>query len=825
MPPPLDGLRVLDLSTGIAGPYAAKLMADYGARVIKAEMPGVGDPTRNEPPFPDDVPHPEKSGLFLFLNTGKEGITLDMESSGGRDLLHRLVGEVDVLLESYPPSKSEALGLTYDQLSEHNPALVVASVTDFGREGPSRDHRLTDLTAFAASGFMHSMGDADRPPVRPGGPFAGFITGQMACFASLMAYLESLGSGLGQQVDVSMLETIASAVIYEVPAFSMSKQTRKRHGNWYHEAAGITISIQPTRDGHVGFLVGPGFERWRALWETLLGRPEVLKDHRFLEENGHKNHGRELEEIAQEALKGRTSEEWFHDGQALRLLFGKVMSMEDLFHCEHLRERGYFQQVDHPVLGSIELPGFPLTFSETPHEGLKPSPTLGQHNQQVYSELRVATRPAAAARHRGGPLMDEPARRSPALEGLRVVDLSMGWAGPLAAMVLSDFGAQIIKVESITHLDWWRSDFTGGDPDDRPYEKVPYFIGVNRNKFDCTLDLTKPRALELLKDLISIADVLVENFTPRVMSNFGLTYDVVSEINPSLIMLSMPAFGSSGPWRDYGAYGNTIDVLAGVAGLTGYPDRSPILASNAYGDPVSGIGGAIGLSMALVARHRTGRGQHVELSHQDLAIHHVSQTLMDFVMNGRVAGRQGNRHPWMSPHGVYPCKGEDSWIAVAVATEDEWSSLCRVLGHPEAADDPRFLDLSSRSENQDELDALLGQWTAGWEKSDLTRRLQESGVSAAPVNTDVDMLDEPQLAARSSYFWQDRKYVGSHPYPGVTARLSATPGEVYMPAPTLGEHNQFVLGEVLGLSQKEIDSLQAEGIIGDQVPRSAAKRE
>ena len=387
MPPPLEGLRVLDLSSGIAGPYATKFLADYGARVIKVEKPGIGDSTRNEPPFPNDVPHPEKSGLFLFLNTGKEGITLNLESTDGRDLLHRLVGEVDILLESYPPSKSEALGLTYDQLSEHNPALVVASVTDFGRLGPSRDHKLTDLTAFAASGFMYSMGDPDRPPVRPGGPFAGFITGQLACFASLMAYLESLGSGLGQQVDISILEAIASAVIYEVPAYSLSKSTRKRHGNWYHEAAGITISIQPTRDGHIGFLVGPGFERWRVLWETLLGKPEVLEDKRFKIEGGRKDHGRELEAMAQEVLKERTSEEWFHDGQALRLLFGKVMSMKDLFHSDHLRDRDYFQQVDHPALGPIELPGFPLTFSETPHEGLKPSPTLGQHNQQVYSEL------------------------------------------------------------------------------------------------------------------------------------------------------------------------------------------------------------------------------------------------------------------------------------------------------------------------------------------------------------------------------------------------------------------------------------------------------
>lgn len=387
MPPPLDGLRVLDMSTGIAGPYATKFLSDYGARVIKVEQPGVGDPTRNEAPFPDDIPHPEKSGLFLFLNTGKEGITLNLGSSAGHDLLRRLVGEVDVLVESSSPSRSEALGLTYDQLSAYNPSLVVTSITDFGRDGPSRDHKLTDLTAFAAGGFMYSMGDPDRPPVRPGGPFAGFITGQFACFATLIAYLESLTSGMGQQVDVSLLEAIMSAVIYEVPAHSYTGEIRRRQGNWYHQGAGITISIQPTKDGHIGFLVGPGYERWRVLWETLLSIPEVLEDGRFLGENGHKNHGRELEAMAQDVLKDRTSEEWFHEAQALRLLFGKVMSMSDLFHSDHLRERGYFQQVDHPELGPIELPGFPLKFSETPYDELRPSPTLGQHNRQVYSEL------------------------------------------------------------------------------------------------------------------------------------------------------------------------------------------------------------------------------------------------------------------------------------------------------------------------------------------------------------------------------------------------------------------------------------------------------
>ncbi|MFQ5933371.1 MAG: CaiB/BaiF CoA transferase family protein [Dehalococcoidia bacterium] len=387
MAPPLEGLRVLDLSTGIAGPYSTKILADYGARVVKVEQPSTGDQARREGPFPGDVPHPEKSGLFLFLNTGKEGVTLNMETITGRDLFHRLIGEVDVLVESFPPSRSEALGISYDELSEHNPELVLTSITDFGRDGPRRDHKLTDMAAFASTGFVYPMGEADRPPVRPGGPFAGFITGLYGCFATLMAYLEALATGQGQQVDVSMQEVILSAVIYDTTASSYSGQVRKRQGNWYHQDAGIGLSIQPTKDGHIGFLVGPGYERWRTLWEVLLGRPEVLEDERFETPEGMRENGRELEAIAQSVLKGQNSEELFHEAQALRLLFGQILTMKDLFHNKHLRARGYFQPVHHPELGQVELPGLPWRFSETPAENLKAAPTLGQHNRDVYSEL------------------------------------------------------------------------------------------------------------------------------------------------------------------------------------------------------------------------------------------------------------------------------------------------------------------------------------------------------------------------------------------------------------------------------------------------------
>ena len=405
-------------------------------------------------------------------------------------------------------------------------------------------------------------------------------------------------------------------------------------------------------------------------------------------------------------------------------------------------------------------------------------------------------------------------RQKMVLGGLRVVDISMGWAGPLTGMLLADFGAEVIKVESTRRLDWWRGSMISPDPDVRLYEMSANHNGVNRNKHGVTLDLRDPRGIAHLKELLAIADVMVENFAPRVMENFGLTYDVVRAINPSLVMISMPGFGSTGPWRDYVGFGNTIESLSGVAGLTGHADGPPVLQSNAYGDPVSGIGGAIGVLMALVHRRRTGEGQHIEMAHQELVVQHTAQSLIDYVMNGRVQERRGNRHPWMAPHGVFPCDGEDNWIAIAVESDQEWQALWEALSHPEVAADARFEDALSRWHHQDELDGIISDSTAQWEKAELAERLQRAGVAADAVNSAKEVLEDRQVKAQNSFVWIDRKYVGNHLYPSVTAHLSDTPGVIHKAAPCLGEDNAFVLGEVLGLTQEKMNALSKDGVIG-----------
>ena len=387
MAPPLQGFRVLDVSTGIAGAYCTKLLADYGARVIKIESPRAGDPLRRQSPFQDDAPHPEKSGLFLFLNTGKEGVTLDLETQTGRHLFRRLCKEADAVVESFPPDKAQVLGISYDSVAESNPALVVTSLNDFGSEGPRRNDKMTNLTVFAVSAYMNPMGDPKDPPVQPGGPFSGFLSGMFGCYSTLIAYLSALYDGQGQQVEVSRLEAVLASLIYDVTQYSYTGVPRQRHGRHYTKRQALRISVQPTMDDYIASIIGPGYERWAALWEALMGMPEVLDDERFLTLEGQEAHIDELEAKVQSWLSEHKSEEVFHLGQSFRLLFAQFLTMKDVFHNEHLRARNYFQQVEHPVLGEVELPGTPWRFSATPADKLRPAPTLGQHNQSVYAEL------------------------------------------------------------------------------------------------------------------------------------------------------------------------------------------------------------------------------------------------------------------------------------------------------------------------------------------------------------------------------------------------------------------------------------------------------
>ena len=406
---------------------------------------------------------------------------------------------------------------------------------------------------------------------------------------------------------------------------------------------------------------------------------------------------------------------------------------------------------------------------------------------------------------------------------IRVLDLSMGWAGPLLGAMLAEMGAEVIKVEDTQFFDWWRGSLSVAPPEMQPIERAPTFNTVNRGKLGVTLDLNHPRGIELVKRLVATADILVENYSPGVMKRFGLDWEVLQPINPRLIMISMPSFGYGGPETESRGYGNTVEAMAGVTGQTRYHDADqPYTLSNALGDPVSGLTGTFGVLAALNERERTGKGQWIELAQVEGAIPFMARQILEYELSGKVPRPLGNRNREYAPHGIYRCSGGNSWIAVAAATDDQWRALTAALGVGNLATDQRFANVANRKANEDALDAELTRALSALSLEDAVSRLQSAGVYAAPVNSAAAVLGDTQISDRGYFVAVDRAVVGTHLYPGAVPRFSQTPLKADDPAPLLGEHNGEVFRRLLGMTDAEIAELEAAGIIGT-APRQYSK--
>ena len=398
---------------------------------------------------------------------------------------------------------------------------------------------------------------------------------------------------------------------------------------------------------------------------------------------------------------------------------------------------------------------------------------------------------------------------------LRVLDLSMGWAGPLVGLMFAEMGAEVIKVEDTQHFDWWRGSLSMAAPEMQPIERASVFNTANRGKRGITLDLASARGIEVLKRLIKVSDVLIENYSPRVMEKLGLPYSAVSAINPRMIMISMPSFGSDGPECEARGYGNTVEAMAGVTGLMGYHDgEQRYTLSNALGDPVGGLHGVFALLAALHERRRTGRGQWVELAQVEALIPFVTRSMLEYQFTGMVPRPRGNRHPEHAPHGIYRAAGDESWIAIACESDQQWKNLAAALSLDNLLNDDRFAVAANRKANEDALDASLSRAIAEMNADECVERLRTAGVLAAPVNSAPAVMGDPQLQSRDYFVAIDRAVVGTHLYPGAVANLPETPLRDDVPAPLLGEHNREVFREVLAMSDAEIAELEASGIIG-----------
>lgn len=401
------------------------------------------------------------------------------------------------------------------------------------------------------------------------------------------------------------------------------------------------------------------------------------------------------------------------------------------------------------------------------------------------------------------------------LGGVRVLEFTHQWAGPLAGRLLADLGADVVKVESIQRPDSVRyAAYPNNEPGERPWNRGGYFHKNNRNKRGITLDLSHDKGRELFLALVERSDIVLNNYAPRVMDNLGLDYGTLRQAREDIIVIAMPGYGSAGPHRDWVAFGTTIQGMSGLASVTGYAEGPPMLMGVAFPDAVAGISAAVAALAALHHRRRSGKGQFIDLSQQEAALRILGPSFIDHSFNHRLPPRRGNAHPSMAPHGAYRCQGEDAWVTIAVRSDEEWRRFCTLLGQEDLAGDPRFSNSAARLRHRGEADAVVEGWTRQHPPEQVMQALQAAGIAAGVVMTNRELLEDHHLKERRFLVTVNHPETGPHPYIGMPFKLSATPLTVRRPAPSLGEHNEEILMGMLGLRREDLAELERTKVIG-----------
>jgi crotonobetainyl-CoA:carnitine CoA-transferase CaiB-like acyl-CoA transferase len=787
---PYAGVRVLEISAGIAGSYCGKMFADAGADVVKAEPAG-GDPMRRWSASGAGISPGESGALFGYLNAGKRSVVL---ASLAEPRAAELVAGADLVIDD-----GERPG--WDARSVHRmlpgqARTVVVSLRPFGLDGPYVEAGVS-VNEFVLQAMCGSTGGRGWPgevPLQAGGRIGEWVTGAFGAVAAAAALRRAAATGQPELLDVSALEAMVvtmggpgavSASVLGADAPSPGRSIEMP-------------SIVPTADGLVGFCTITGQQF--ADFLVMIGRADLIDDADLASFAGRRRRRAEFLDMVHGWAATRTTDEIVELAAAMRIPVAPVGTPRTVTDIDHFRERGVFIK---NAAGALQ-PRPPYRSESFDTVGPGAVPAAGEHDGLVDWRPRPAQE---------GGIPDAPPPARP-LEGLRVIDFTAFWAGPAATHILASLGADVIKVEGLSRPDGMR--FSGGRPPthEQWWEYGPVFLSCNGGKRDLTLELSKPEARDIALRLIATADLVVENFSPRVMAGFGLEWPDIKAASPRVTMVRMPAFGLDGPWRDRVGFAQTMEQASGMAWMTGQSDGPPLIPRGVC-DPIAGLHAAFAALAALEVREATGQGMLLECTMVEAALNVAAEALLEASANGHELRRDGNRGPGASPQGVYRCAGSDDWVALAVLSDAGWLDLAAALGRADLAGRGDLATEAGRRAAADEIDAAIGAWTAGMTAAEAEERLRRAGLAAARVRVARDLLTDPQLLARG--FWEPV----SHPVTGnfLTTGLpfrSAVSGRLpgQAAAPTLGQHNEEILTEILGLSAQEIRALAQRQVIG-----------
>lgn len=807
----MRGVRVLDLSRGIAGEFCARLLCGYGAEVIKVEDPERPSATRALSPFLQDRPGPARSAYFWHLNGGKRSIALDLSSAAGKRSILALASLADVVIEDLPPGDLDEIGLGYSSLREVRPDIILTSVTPFGQSGPMRRHKATELGMMAAGGALYITGDPDREPTKPGSYLASHAGGLQAVVATTAALCLRQAAGIGRHVDVSVQEAVGMFLSGGPAWVHHFDQTQTRVGARVAQSIvrnAYSGNILRCSDGYQWFGTGHN----QDMIGLLVERPELGSPDLWREPGPHAG---QIDAAIESWTLSRTREEVTLQAQELNIAVAPVLNLDEVLANPQHAAREFFQTVPHPDLGGVPALGAPVRCKNLTWR-VGPAPSLDEHNAQVFDQLlggwqADGTPPIAP---KAAPAPEHPVPSIQPLTGLRILDLTNNVAGPFGALALASLGAEVVKVERP-----WISELREGrriTPPPKPgapdesYNRVLWFNEVNRGKRSVAIDLSAEPGREILLEIASLSDVIVSNFSTRVMNNLGLDYDTLAKTRPDIIYATVSGYGSTGPAASWSAAGPAIDAASGIAWLTGYPDGPPLRPGNFVPDPIAGLYLAWAVMMAVYRRHETGEGERIDLSMLEGMEHVIGGELVAAASGAAVPERRANDIEGMSPHGCFPCAGDDAWIAVAVENDEQWEALCKAMGSPSWAQDERWGDSRTRWERREDLHRRLAEWTAPQDRFDLQERLQASGIPAVAVLNSADLLHSPHLRERGYFELDEHPQAPPSPFAGFGWRPFTA--EPQRPAPLFNQHLGDVV-DLLGMSAQRVERLLELNVI------------
>ncbi|OBH40215.1 CaiB/BaiF CoA-transferase family protein [Mycobacterium mantenii] len=768
---PFAHWRVLELCNGLAVSYCGKMFADAGADVVKVESPQ-GDSLRGwsagGPP----------GALFGYLAAGKKSVV-----NRGQAEITALLAGADLVLTDLTD------GWTLDDITTHTAAsAVVVAVTPFGTTGPYVDDQVVanEFILQALCGSIAGRGWPDDEPVQAGGRLGEWLAGTFAAAAAAAATRHAGRSGRGQVIDVSTYEAMAIAM---GGLSAMSASVLGADSLLYERSLELP-SIVPTADGMVGFctITAQQFQDFLVMIE----RPDLVDDAELASFAGRVERRDEFLGMLTEWTGCRTTQEIVDLAVAFRIPVAPIATPEMLPNIDHFVDRGVFVESRTGVLA----PRVPYRSDAITTAAPGEPPVLGADNGRVQ-----------------WPVRPEPPRGDDAdtlpLSDVRVTDFTAFWAGPVATQLLGALGADVIKIEGVRRPDGMR--FAAGRPPDwdQWWEWGAVFLCSNNNKRGVSIELGTDAGRELALELIAASDLVVENFSPRVMANFGLEFDAVRAANPRAILVRMPAFGLDGPWRDRVGFAQTMEQATGMAWMTGHADGPPVIPRGVC-DPIAGLHAAFAAIAALVIRDRRGAGMQVESTMVEAALNVAAEMLVEYSRNGIAMHRNGNRGPGAAPQGVYRCRGDDEWVALAAMDDAARVSLAGLLGRP-------GLDETGWAERGDDVDKLISDWAALHSAAEAVDALRAAGVAAARVTPAADLLTDPQLRARG--FWEtvDHPVTGSFLCTGMPFVFLGMPRRwIRRVAPLYGQHTGEVLTNVLGHSQDDLAELRESGTISDR---------